>query len=259
MLSIDRKIKIPEGKYVYFASDFHFGIPDEKTSREREREVCNWLDKIKTDAHCVFLMGDIWDAWMEYKLVIPKGNTRFLGKLAELSDSGIQLFIFSGNHDLWMRDYFQQEFNAEVFHEHCTFQFNEKIIHLGHGDGIGPGDKKYKMLKWFLRNPICQWLYRQIHPDVGLRIARYFSELGPKHKYDDMKFLGADKEFQLQYANSLLAQNQYDYFIFGHRHIPNSIPLNEKSTYVNLGDWLSYKTYARLGDKLVLFAGEPVL
>lgn len=252
MLSIDRKIEIPQGKYAYFASDFHFGIAGKESSRERELIICRWLDSIKADAHCLFLMGDIWDAWMEYKLVVPKGNTRFLGKLAEISDNGIQLFIFSGNHDLWMRDYFQKEFNAEVVHEHQTYQFNDKIVRLGHGDGIGPGDKTYKILKWFLRNPICQWMYRQLHPDFGLRIARYFSESGDKHKYENLAFQGNDNEFQIQYANSLLEQDRYDYFIFGHRHIPNDIELKGGARYVNLGDWLSYKTFVKLGDELSL-------
>lgn len=252
MLSIDRKINIPEGKSAYFASDFHFGISANDTSREREMAVCRWLDSIKADAHSLFLMGDIWDAWMEYKLVVPKGNTRFLGKLAELSDSGVQLFIFSGNHDLWMRDYFQQEFGAEVIHEHQTFQINDKIIRLGHGDGIGPGDKTYKFLKAFLRNPLCQWLYRQLHPDVGLRMARFFSERGDKHKYENLEFQGAEKEFQLQYANSLLEDNQYDFFIFGHRHIPNDIELHGGARYINLGDWLSYKTYVKFNQNTSL-------
>lgn len=245
MPSVDRKIEVPNGKSVYFASDFHFGIPDEETSRLREREVCQWLDSIKHDAHALFLMGDVWDAWMEYKLVVPKGTIRFLGKLAELSDSGIQIFIFSGNHDLWMRNYFQQELGAEVVHEHQTFQINGKLIRLGHGDGIGPGDRQYKILKAILRNKTCQWIYRQLHPDFGLRIASYFSRLGPKHKYDDLEFLGEDKEFQLLYAKSLLEQDHYDYFIFGHRHIPNTIALNERSNYINLGDWISYKTYLK--------------
>ena len=252
MLSVDRKIEIPQGKFAYFASDFHFGIQGKEDTRERERIICQWLDSIKNDAHCLFLMGDIWDAWMEYKLVVPKGNTRFLGKLAELSDSGIQIFIYSGNHDLWMRDYFQKELGAEVLHEHQTFQFNDKIVRLGHGDGIGPGDKQYKLLKWILRNKVCQWLYRQLHPDFGLRIARFFSELGPKHKYEELQFQGADKEFQVLYAKSLLEENHYDYFIFGHRHIPNDIELKGGARFINLGDWLSYKTYARLGKNMEL-------
>ncbi len=254
MLSNIQKIDIPEGKYVYFASDFHFGIPDQETSRKREIAVCQWLENIQQDAHCIFLLGDIWDAWMEYKRVIPKGTTRFLGKLAQLSDAGIQLFIFTGNHDLWMRDYFKQELNIEIIHTHQTFQLNQKIVHMGHGDGIGPGDKRYKFLKALLRNPACQWIYRQIHPDIGLGLAKFFSELGPKHKYEEIEFLGEEKEFQMLYAKKLLETSHYDYFIFGHRHIPNLLLLNNKSYYVNLGDWLQYKTYARLGDTLELLS-----
>jgi UDP-2,3-diacylglucosamine hydrolase len=257
MPSIDRKIEMPAGKFAYFVSDFHFGIDGDEDTLGREKIICQWLDSIKSDAHTLFLMGDIWDAWMEYKLVVPKGNTRFLGKLAELSDQGVQLIMFSGNHDLWLRDYFRQELNMEVIHEHQTFQINNKIIRLGHGDGIGPGDARYKLLKKILRNPLCQWIYRQLHPDLGLRFASYLSKRGPKHKYENIEFLGNEKEFQIQYAQSLLVNDHYDYFIFGHRHIPNIIELNESARYINLGDWLSYKTYARLGENVELNTFSP--
>lgn len=247
-----RSIEIPAGKYAYFASDFHFGIPDYETSLAREREVCMWLDQIKPSAEYLFLMGDVWDTWLEYKKVVPKGTTRFLGKLAALSDAGVHIIFFTGNHDLWTRDYFTQELNIEVIHEHSTFKINQSSVHLGHGDGVGPGDKKYKLLKAVLRNKICQFLYRNVHPDLGFKIASFLSKQGPKHKYKDLEFFGEDKELQVLYAKELLQKQHIDYFVFGHRHIPNHLPLGAKSHFINLGDWLSYKTYARLGETMEL-------
>lgn len=251
-----RTIEIPHGQYAYFASDFHFGIPDYKSTRQRELEVIAWLNEIKATAAYLFLLGDVWDTWLEYKQVIPKGTTRFLGKLAELSDAGVKIIFFTGNHDLWTRDYFTKELNIEVLHKHTTFKINEHSVHLGHGDGIGPGDKKYKVLKSILRNKFCQFLYRNVHPDLGFRIASYLSKKGPKHKYDNLAFLGEDKELQILYAKELLQKQHIDYFIFGHRHIPNHLPIGAKSYYINLGDWLSYKTYGRLGNTFELHTFE---
>jgi UDP-2,3-diacylglucosamine hydrolase len=246
-------IQLAEGKKIYFASDFHFGIPNYTLSREREVRVCNWLDSIKHDAQQVYLMGDIFDSWMEYKKVVPKGTIRFLGKLAELSDVGIEIIVFTGNHDLWMHGYFEQEFNAKVYKSVQSFSINHKQFHIGHGDGVCDQEKKYKMLKGLLHNSISQFIYRQIHPDLGLRMADFFSRLGPKHKYDDLKMLPDNKEYQLIYAKQLLEKTHYDYFIFGHRHIPIELKLNESATFINLGDWITYNTYAQFdGQQLFL-------
>lgn len=240
-------------KSIIFCSDFHFGIPDEKESIERERRVCAWLDANKESTSHIFFLGDIFDTWMEYKRVIPRGNIRFLGKLAELSDLGIKMFFYPGNHDLWVSDFFPKELGIELIHNPVNLAINDKIVHIAHGDGVGPGDRKYKIMKAVLRNPICRFLYRQLHPDLGIRIASYFSRLGPKHKYEQIQFLGENKEFQILYAKELLSKYHIDYFVFGHRHIPNYIPLNENSTYINLGDWLIYNTYARFHEnKLTL-------
>ncbi len=248
-----KHISLQEGKKIYFASDFHFGIPNEKASRERELLICNWLDYIKKDAQQIYLLGDLFDAWMEYKKVVPRGFTRFFGKIAELSDSGIEIIVFTGNHDLWMRDYFQKEFGIAVFHTVQTIKINDKTFHIGHGDGVGPGDKFYKLLKAFLRNPFCQFLYRQLHPDFGYRIAEYFSQKGDKHKYEDLQFLGEDKEYQVLYAKEMLQKEHIDYFIFGHRHILLDLELKGKSQFINLGDWISYNSYAHFdGSKLEL-------
>jgi len=235
---------LPQGKKIYFASDFHLGIPDHARSLERERKICQWLEEIRHDAARIFLVGDLFDAWFEYKHVVPKGFVRFMGKLAELSDSGIPIEAFTGNHDLWMRGYFQEELNIPVHHKPIERTYNGKKFVIAHGDGLGPGDRGYKILKSVLRNPFSQWLYRRLHPDSGVGIANYFSRLGPKH--DDAPretFQGPDKEWLVQYCLETLKQQHVDYFVFGHRHLALEYPLPDNSLYVNLGDWIYYDSY----------------
>jgi len=179
-------IVLEQGKKIYFASDFHFGIPDYKSTRAREVLVCAWLDSIQSDAQQIYLLGDLFDSWMEYKKVVPKGSIRFLGKLAELTDAGIEVIVFTGNHDLWMHGYFEQELNIRVYKTVRDLTIAGKRFHLGHGDGVSPDEKVYKMMKAILHSKVSQFIYRQVHPDLGLRLADFFSRLGPKHKYADL-------------------------------------------------------------------------
>lgn len=251
---------LPEGKKIYFASDFHLGIPDHASSLVREKLICTWLDEISRDAAQIFLVGDLFDSWLEFKNVVPKGFVRFLGKLAALRDAGIEIDIFTGNHDLWMRGYFQEELNIPVHHQEIRRTINGKNFLIAHGDGLGPGDKGYKLLKSILRNPVCQWLYRRVHPDTGLGIASYFSRLGPKHEGTppEEQFKGADKEFLVQYCLEILAKEPIDYFIFGHRHLALEYPLPQNSLYVNLGDWITFNSYATFdGNDLKLHYFKP--
>ena len=247
-----QEILLQENKKIYFASDFHFGIPTYEASREREKLVCSWLNEIKKDAQTIFLLGDLFDSWMEYKKVVPKGTVRFLGKLAELSDAGIQIIIFTGNHDLWMHGYFQQELNIEVYKEPQVFSINQKKFFLAHGDGLCKKEKKYRLMKFIIQNKVSQFIYRQLHPDIGLRLADYFSRLGPKHKYEDLTMKNEAQEYQLIFAKEYAKTNNIDFFVMGHRHIPCTIPINETCTFINLGDWISYKTYAVFDSKKVL-------
>jgi UDP-2,3-diacylglucosamine hydrolase len=239
-----KHISLPEGKKIYFASDNHLGAPNMEESRPREQKFVAWLDEIKADAAAVFLLGDLFDFWMEYKTVVPKGFTRTLGKLAELTDSGIPVYYFVGNHDLWMNGYFEEELNIPVFHAPQQFLLNDTTFFIGHGDGLGPGDKGYKRMKRVFTNPFAKWFYRWLHPDWGVKLARYFSV---KNKMisgkEDIKFLGEEKEWLVQYAKRKLQKDHYDYFVFGHRHLPLEIDLNDSSKYVNLGDWITYFTY----------------
>ncbi|HXS37472.1 MAG TPA: UDP-2,3-diacylglucosamine diphosphatase [Flavipsychrobacter sp.] len=237
-------MQLPDGKKIYFASDFHLGIPDHATSVARERRLCQWLDEIKHSAEQLYLVGDLFDTWFEYKNVIPKGFTRFMGKLAELSDNGLHIEAFTGNHDLWMRGYFQDELNIPVHHGPIKRTFNGKNFLIAHGDGLGPGDHGYKLLKKVLRSPFSQWLYRRIHPDTGIGMAGWFSRLGPKHAEGEEPYFNPETEWLIHYCNEILKQEHIDYFIFGHRHIAIEYRLPQDSLYLNLGDWIRYDSYA---------------
>ena len=237
-------ITTSENKKIYFASDQHLGAPTPEASLPREKKFVAWLDTIKEDAGTVFLLGDLFDFWFEYKTVVPKGFVRVLGKLAELKDVGIDIYFFVGNHDLWMRDYFQKELNIPVFHKPQEFDINGKIFLIGHGDGLGPNDHGYKRMKKVFTFPFFKWLFRWLHPDIGVRLGHYFSVKNKLISGDeDARFLGEENEWLAQYCRKKLTEKHYDFFVFGHRHLPLEIELNNNSTYINLGDWIQYFTY----------------
>lgn len=234
-----------DSKKIYFLSDFHLGAPDAAASLVREKRIVHFLDEIKADAGVIFIVGDLFDFWYEYKHVVPKGYTRILGKLAEITDAGIPIHFFVGNHDMWMKDYFQKELNIPVYFEPVDFEFYGKKFLIGHGDGLGPGDKGYKFIKKIFRNKACQWLFGRLPPKVGIGIANYFSRKSRAQTgQTDEVFLGEDKEWLILYCKEVLQSNHYDYFIFGHRHLPIDFRLNESSRYINLGDWIKYFSYA---------------
>jgi UDP-2,3-diacylglucosamine hydrolase len=232
---------------IYFLSDSHLGTPDYAASRSREALLVEWLEFVKKDATEIFLVGDLFDMWYEYRTVVPKGYVRLLGKLAELSDAGIRIYAFLGNHDMWMFGYFEQELNIPVYPAPIEREWNGKRFLIGHGDGLGPGDKKYKMIKKVFRNPICQTLFGWLHPDIGLAFASYWSRSSRKaNGHNDAIFLGEKNEWLYQYAAKKLETTHYDFFIFGHRHLPLDLTLpNGNSRYLNIGDWISYFSYIR--------------
>lgn len=230
---------------IYFLSDFHLGAPDHARSLEREKLIVQFLDKIKEEASEIFVVGDMFDFWYEYRQVVPKGYVRLLGKLAELSDAGIPLHFFVGNHDMWMRDYFQQELRMPVYYEPREFDRQGKKLWIGHGDGLGPGDHGYKRLKKVFRNPACKWLFGILPPVVGMGIANYMSRRSRAQTGSSEEvFLGEDKEWLLIYCRDTLQKQHFDYFVFGHRHLPIDFMLENNSRYINLGDWIRYNTYA---------------
>jgi UDP-2,3-diacylglucosamine hydrolase len=247
---------------IYFASDLHLGTPDQKSSAAREKLFVQWLDEIKGDATEIFIIGDIFDFWHEYKTVIPKGFVRLQGKIAELCDAGIPVHIFTGNHDLWMFGYFEQELGAKVYTQPIKREFNGKKFFIGHGDGLGPGDHGYKFIKRVFSNPVCQFLFRWLHPDIGARIANYFSfesRFGNEGKKKAAEaYTNEEKEWLVQFCRTTLKQEHFDFFVFGHRHLPLDVQLNEKSRYINTGDWLDYYSYAVFdGEKMELKYYRP--
>jgi len=234
-----------EKNKIYFASDFHLGVPSLQSSLAREKKICRWLDEIKKDAAEIYLVGDIFDFWYEYKYTIPKGTTRLLGKIAEISDSGIPIHFFVGNHDLWMNDYFTEELNVQVHHHPIEKIFNGKTFYIGHGDGLGPGDTMYKFLRKIFASSICQWLFSRLHPNLAFYIAKKSSKRSRVITgTSDERFLGNENEWLFLYCRNYLKTKAVDYFIFGHRHLPLDLNVDNKARYINLGEWLNYCTYA---------------
>ncbi len=239
-------------KKIYFLSDFHLGAPDAQSSLTREKKIIKFLDEIKDSAAVIFIVGDLFDFWYEYRNVVPKGYVRILGKLASLTDAGIKIYFFVGNHDMWMKDYFQQELNIPVYFEPKEFSFFNKRFLIGHGDGLGPGDKGYKFIKKIFRNKFCQWVFGVLPPYFGIGLADFFSKKSrAKTGKTDEVFLGESKEWLVLYSKEILQKEHFDYFIFGHRHLPLNIKLAENSRYINLGDWIKYFTYAVFDGELL--------
>lgn len=247
---------MPRNK-IYFASDFHLGVPDHQSSREREDRVVRWLDSIKADAAEIYLLGDIFDFWFEYSTVIPKGFIRLQGKLAELSDAGIKIILFKGNHDMWMFDYFSKELGIEIVSNELVMERLGKRFYLHHGDGLGPGDTQYKILKKIFRSNLGQWLFARLHPNFGISIARKWSLSSRIQNSKKEEFESIDKEWLVTYCKELLLKNHYDYLLFGHRHLPLDIQLGN-SRYINLGEWINFNSYAVFdGKDLKLKYFEP--
>ncbi len=230
---------------IYFVSDVHLGAPNREESLLREKKLVAWLDVIKLDATELFVVGDLFDFWFEYKRAVPRGYVRVLGKLAEIADSGIPITFFTGNHDMWIFDYLPTEIGAKLYRQPITREWNGKKFLIGHGDGLGPGDHGYKFIKKVFANKLCQWAFARLHPNFGIWLANYFSKSSrAKTGGDDAIFTGLENEWLVHYCKEVLQKEQFDYFIFGHRHLPLEIELPNDSKYVNLGDWIQYFTYA---------------
>ena len=231
-----------QGK-IYFISDIHLGAPALKNNREREKLFVSWLDEIKKDASALFLMGDIFDYWFEYKTVVPRGFTRTLGKLAEIADSGIPVHFFTGNHDVWVFDYLPSELGVHVHREEMRVTFSGKKFFLAHGDGLDPFDKGYHLLKKLFTNRFLQWLFSWLHPNWGVALAHAWSKKSRLTKGMFVPFHGEEKEGLYLFAKSTLEDEEVDYFIFGHRHLLLDLPIGKNTRYINLGDWISHFSY----------------
>lgn len=243
---------------IYFASDFHLGINGIETSSHREKQIVRWLEQIEQDADEIYLVGDLFDYWFEYRSVVPRGFVRLLGKMAAIRDRGIPIHVFTGNHDMWMFDYLQEEIGVTLHKSPVMQTYHGKQFLIGHGDGLGPGDHGYKLIKRIFAHPLCQWLFARIHPNTGIRLMKYFS--GKSRAMDGRQdtFLGPDGEWLVQFCEETIQTKKVDFFIFGHRHLPLDYTLsNGVSRYINLGDWLQYYTYAVFdGDSLQLLTWE---
>jgi UDP-2,3-diacylglucosamine hydrolase len=234
---------------IYFASDFHLGIPDYDSSLKREKMLVSWLDYVRKDAAEIFLMGDIFDFWFEYKTVVPKGYVRLLGKLAQITESGVPVHLFTGNHDIWAFGYLNKEVNIQLHPHPEITKMMDKTFYLAHGDGLGPGDNGYKFLKKVFRSRFNQFLFRWLHPDIGARMGLYFSgksrlaNMVKENKKENLNRI--EDEMLYKYASRLLNNGlEADYFVFGHRHRPVDIELKPGRHMVILGDWLTNFTYA---------------
>ncbi len=254
-------MQIPPGKKIYFLSDFHLGAPNHAISLEREKRIIQFLEDIKEEAAAIVIVGDLFDFWYEYRQVVPKGYVRILGQLGRITDSGIPVYFFVGNHDMWMRGYFEVELNIPVYHEPKEFEWNGKSFWIGHGDGLGPGDHGYKFLKKFFRNKFCQWLFGILPPAAGMGLANYLSRKSRAVTGQiEEEFLGEENEWLVIYCKEILQKKHFDYLIFGHRHLPIDFMFKNGSRYINLGDWIRYDSYAVYdGQSLVLSTQLPAM
>ncbi len=241
-------------KYTYFVSDAHLGIPSYDKSLEREKLLVQWLDQIKEDAAEIYLLGDIFDFWFEYKTVVPRGFVRFFGKIAEITDAGTPVHYFTGNHDMWIFSYFEKELGVVMHRKPLEKSINGKHFFIAHGDGLGPGDQGYKLLKKVFANRVCQTLFSWLHPGFGTSLALYFSRRSRlANGKNDEKFMGEDKEYLISFCKHTIRTKNIHYFIFGHRHLPLDIEIGPKTRYINTGDWVNHFSYAVFdGEKLSL-------
>ncbi|MCC6817374.1 MAG: UDP-2,3-diacylglucosamine diphosphatase [Bacteroidia bacterium] len=243
-----------ENTHIYFASDFHLGVPSFEASLKREKLICRWLESIRSKATEIYLLGDVFDFWFEYRDVVPKGYTRLLGLIAAMSDEGIRFTLFKGNHDMWTFGYLEKELGIKVISDELIIVREDKKFYLHHGDGLGPGDYGYKIIKKIFRNKLSVLLFGFLHPFIGAGLAKYLSKKSRISKgNNDKTYLGDDKEFIPLFCKEMLSKEHFDYFICGHRHFPIDLKLNENSRYINLGEWVSDFTYAEFdGTKLEL-------
>lgn len=230
---------------IYFASDFHLGAPDANASRLREKEVVRWLNTITPDCDALYLLGDVFDFWFEYQHTAPKGFVRLLGTLANMADSGIPIFFFPGNHDLWVKNYLDKEIGWTTFRAPQYVTLQGKTCLIGHGDGLGPGDHGFKLLKKLFTAPWAQWLFSRIHPNLAFTLATKWSKHSRLHHPDEGPFQ-PDKEFLVGYGYEQLKIKSFDYLIMGHRHLPIWHELQSGSIYCNLGDWIQYFTFGEM-------------
>ena len=242
-----------ETRKIYFASDFHLGLSAGSLPLDREKKVVRWLNSVVNDAKEIYLLGDIFDFWWEYKLVVPRGFTRFLGTVAEITDSGIPVHFFTGNHDMWVGDYLSTECGVIIHTSPVTTIFDNKKFHLAHGEGLGTRDFGYKILLSIFRNKPLRAMYSALHPSFGMGIGHRWSLNSRLGKGLTMDFLGEEKEDLIRYARTILENEKIDYFIFGHRHLAMVYKMEPQIEIVFLGDWIKNGSYAEWNGTALTF------
>jgi len=250
---------LSKNKNIYFVSDAHFGLSGPDGSLPRERLFADWLEIIKEDAGEVYLLGDIFDFWFEYKRVVPRGYTRVLGKIAELTDSGIPVHFFTGNHDIWVFDYLPAETGMIIHKEPFPTVFSGKKFYLAHGDGLDENDRGFRLMKRIFTSRTLQWMFSRLHPNFAVWFAHKWSHNSRYSKDLIVPYRGDEKEEHVIFANRMLDKEHFDYFVFGHRHMPFDMPLkNGISRCINIGDWLWHFSYGVFdGTRMELRKFEP--
>ena len=234
-----------QGKKIFFISDLHLGAPNQAKSLERERLFVQWLEEYAPQMQELYIVGDLFDFWFEYKKAVPRGYVRSLGALAHLADKGLPIHLFTGNHDMWIFDYMPSEIGLKLYREPIIKEYHGKRFYIGHGDGLGPGDHGYKFIKKVFANKLCQWAFARLHPNFGIGLADFFSKKSRAKTGDsDAVYKGKEQEWLYTHCKEVLENQSIDYFIFGHRHLPLELDVEGKAKYVNLGDWIQYYTYA---------------
>lgn len=254
------RLNTERGKKIFFASDFHLGIPNPESSIEREKRIIHWIESIKNQASAIFLLGDLFDFWFEYHKAVPKGHVRFMGSLAQLTDQGIPVYVFTGNHDMWTFGYLERELGVKVFHNPIVLNTEKHRFLIGHGDGLGPGDSSYKVLKKIFVSPLARFLFSWIHPDLGISIAQIWSKNSRiSNQKKEEKYGAEEKEFLLTWCREEEKKNHHDFYIFGHRHATMDLMAGPESRYLNLGEWVHGSTYAEYdGEQLSLKTYQPL-
>ncbi len=244
---------MPQNKKIYFVSDVHLGAPALKNNRERERLFASWLDFIRDDASELFLMGDIFDFWFEYRKVVPRGFTRVLGRLADMSDQGITIHFFTGNHDLWVFDYLPVETGVILHRNEYITEMGGKKFFLAHGDGLDGEDKGYLFLKKIFTNRRLQWLFARLHPNFAFHLAHRWAESSRLSKMNRQEEFKVKNESMFKFSENYLEKEWIDYFIFGHRHRVVDVEVKNNSRMILLGDWITNFSYGVFdGKKIVL-------
>ena len=229
---------------VYFLADAHLGSKSHADSVETERKLCRWLDEVKGDAAVIFLMGDIFDYWYEYRYVVPKGFTRLLGKLGELTDAGVEIHFFAGNHDLWLTDYLTVECGLILHHEPLITMIGDKKFFLAHGDGLGDESRSFHLLRKLFHNQFLRKCFSAVHPRWTIPLAYSWSN-SSRASGGVVPYLGEEREYLVRFAKSKLQEiPDINYFVFGHRHILLDLPIAQNSRVIMLGDWITLFSYA---------------